>query len=372
MDKKQLNPPSLFLSSKPTGHTGLIPPSHFETRRRMPLPPSPVPVPPTPTFTEPWADLARELDQLRKENEELKKKQTRGEGIRARSLERQPSAVPHSESQALEIIAHQMREIRSLELAVADVQEKEEVVQRLTGELQELRRTQRECQLTEEKKRRAEESAVRQQQEELMMRSESYKMESETLRKRAQLLEVELREEREQRTQEVARLREDLQAANQEGETLKEQLSKSLLELDSQHSLVQQLRTYIGELVPDNRRLEEQKKEKLELQNTIQALERERETLQTSISLLNTRLSSLTNILSLQEGELCKKHSVFLVMSFSAWHILTWQGSPTLLCKNPLYLSDCEGISCAQLSSDHPTDFRSDSGLGSDWAITKL
>ncbi len=38
-------------------------------------------------------------------------------------------------------------------------------------------------------------------------------------------------------------------------------------------------------------------------------------------------------------------------MSLSAWHILTWQYLPTLLCKNAPNLSDCEGISCAHCTA---------------------
>ncbi len=56
-------------------------------------------------------------------------------------------------------------------------------------------------------------------------------------------------------------------------------------------------------------------------------------------------------------------------MSLSAWHILTSQYFTTLLCKNAPNLSDCEGISCAQPSPDHPTDFQSDSDLGFGWDI---
>ncbi|KAM4641763.1 coiled-coil alpha-helical rod protein 1-like [Discoglossus pictus] len=313
MDNKKLNPPSLFSSSKGTGLNALIPPSHFESRRRLSAPPlSSLPPPPVSVFppappSEPWGDLARELAQLRLENEELKKRQERGDGMRARSLERQAPEAPHSESQALEIIAHQMREIRRLELAVADAQEKEEKLQRLAQELQEMKRIQREKEQEGERKRLAEEKAANKCQEELMIMSERHKMEADTLRGRVQELEAELKNTQTQRTQEVTRLREELCEANQMKGSLAEQLSQSCLALDSQNSLVQQLRTYIGELVPDNRRLEEQRREKMELQSTIQALEKERNTLQTSACLLNTRLSSLTNILSLQEEELCKK-----------------------------------------------------------------
>ncbi|PIN96218.1 hypothetical protein AB205_0131160 [Aquarana catesbeiana] len=137
--------------------------------------------------------------------------------------------------------------------------------------------------------------------------SEQHKMEIDTLRGRVGELEVELQEVQKQKVQEVTCLRQELQSTNEKSENLKTLLSQSHMELGSRNSLVQQLRTYIGELVPDNRQAEEQKTEIAELKSTIQTLEKEREALQTSMSLLQTRLSSLTHILTLQENDLCKK-----------------------------------------------------------------
>lgn len=84
------------------------------------------------------------------------------------SLDAQPS-----ETRALEIIAHQMREIRKLELAVADAKEKEKALQRLSQELQVIKeeRTQAEQaeerrQKEEERRRQSEEAAKRRWQEE--------------------------------------------------------------------------------------------------------------------------------------------------------------------------------------------------------------
>ncbi|KAM8952749.1 coiled-coil alpha-helical rod protein 1 [Pelodytes ibericus] len=313
MEKKALDPPSVFLAPVGRGHSGLIPPSHFERRQRISVPPPPVAVPPPappqplPVY-EPWTVLAEELSQLRKENEDLKKRFVRtAEGQRARSLDRHQPSTPPAESQALEIISHQMQEIRRLELAVADLHQKEEELAKLAQEVQELRHAKTESKRAQERKRLAEEVTARNHQQELVVMAERHKMESETLKSRIQILELELKEGRVKQEQEVTRLSGDLQAANQARESLTEQLSQAQRALESQNSLVQQLRTYIGELVPDNRQLEEQKRERAELQSTVQTLEKERHTLQTSISLLHTRLSSLTNILSLQETELCKK-----------------------------------------------------------------
>ncbi|XP_075042747.1 coiled-coil alpha-helical rod protein 1 isoform X2 [Mixophyes fleayi] len=207
-----------------------------------------------------------------------------------------------------------MREMQKLELAVADAQDKEEELRRLAQEVQALKLVVTEAGQAEERRkeeedrrRQVEESVEQQRLEELRLLSESHKMELDTLRSRIHVLEMELQEVQERKTQEVSGLREELQAANHNKESVEAQLSQSHQELDIQNTLVQKLRTYIGELVPDNRQADEQKKERAELKNTIQTLEKERGALQTSMSLLQTRLSSLTHILSLQESDLCKK-----------------------------------------------------------------
>lgn len=314
MEKKGLNSASLFLPPTGMGHTGLIPPSHFETRRpgTAPLPSAPNPA--TPADSQPWEELKKELEKLKQENEALKILQDRRDGPRARTSDYQSLDAQPSETRALEIIAHQMREIRKLELAVADAKEKEKALQRLSQELQVIKeeRTQAEQaeerrQKEEERRRQSEEAAKRRWQEEFQLLSEQHKMEIDTLRGRVGELEVELQEVQKQKVQEVTCLRQELQSTNEKSENLKTLLSQSHMELGSRNSLVQQLRTYIGELVPDNRQAEEQKTEIAELKSTIQTLEKEREALQTSMSLLQTRLSSLTHILTLQENDLCKK-----------------------------------------------------------------
>ncbi|XP_040298519.1 coiled-coil alpha-helical rod protein 1 [Bufo bufo] len=308
MEKRTLNPPPVFLTSRGQGVTGLIPPSHFEARRQRPAPPLPSPVPPS---TE--AELLTELTKLKEENEVLKKRQEKGEGARARSLDRYLPEVPPSESKALEIIAHQMREIQKLEKVVAVAQEKEEERLRLAQEMEALKRACREAEQEEERrrqeeerKRQAKEAAEIEKLQKLQLLTESHKMESDELKIRVHALESQLREEREEKILEVKHLREELQVTTEKRAALEADFSRSHSELESQKTLVLQLRTYIGELVPD-RQVEEQKREKTELKNTIQLLQKERDALQTSMSLLQTRLSSLTHILSLQESDLCKK-----------------------------------------------------------------
>ncbi|XP_073497860.1 coiled-coil alpha-helical rod protein 1 [Phyllobates terribilis] len=315
MEKRSLNPPSTFLTSRGPGVTGLIPPSHFETPRQHSAPPPSAPFPTLPS-TEPQvvAELTKELAKLKQENEILKRKQEKGDGARARSLDRHPSDAAPAESKALEIIAHQMKEIQKLEKEVAIAQEKEEEMLRMAQEMEALKLACREAKEAEERrnreeerKRQAEKEEEMQKLQELQSLAESHKMESDKLTVRVSTLESQLQEEREEKTLEVKRLREELYVVNEKRAAVEAELSQSHVKLESQNALVLQLRTYIGELVPDNRQVEEQKREKTELQKTIQLLEKERDALQTSMSLLQTRLSSLTHILSLQESDLCRK-----------------------------------------------------------------
>ncbi|CAJ0948839.1 unnamed protein product [Ranitomeya imitator] len=318
MEKRSLNPPSAFLTSRGPGVTGLIPPSHFETPRQHSAPPT---VPPPPS-TEPQvvAELTKELAKLKQENELLKRKQEKGDGARARSLDRRPSEAPPAESKALEIIAHQMKEIQKLEKEVAVAREKEEEMLRMAQEMEALKLACREAKEEEERRRQEEErkrQAAKKAEIQKMQEAsrdlckhtlaESHKMESDELAVRASTLESQLQEEREEKTLEMKRLRDELHVVNEKRAAAEAELSQSHVKLESQNALVLQLRTYIGELVPDNRQAEEQKRERTELQKTIQLLERERDALQTSMSLLQTRLSSLTHILSLQETDLCRK-----------------------------------------------------------------
>ncbi|XP_077318665.1 coiled-coil alpha-helical rod protein 1 isoform X2 [Lithobates pipiens] len=270
MEKKGLNLASLLLPPTGMGHTGLIPPSHFETRRpgTAPLPSAPNPAPPA--DPQPWEELKKELEKLKQENEALKILQDRRDGSRARTPDYQSLDAQPSETRALEIIAHQMREIRKLELAVADAKEKEKALRRLSQELQIIKEEHTQAEQAEERRRQSEEAAKRRWQEELQLLSEQHKMEIDTLRGRVGELEVELQEVQKQKVQEVTCLRQELQSTNEMSENLKTLLSQSHMELGSQNSLVQQLRTYIGELVPDNRQAEEQKTEIAELKSTIQ------------------------------------------------------------------------------------------------------
>uniref|UniRef100_UPI00398EA651 coiled-coil alpha-helical rod protein 1 isoform X2 n=1 Tax=Pristiophorus japonicus TaxID=55135 RepID=UPI00398EA651 len=138
---------------------------------------------------------------------------------------------------------------------------------------------------------------------ELLHSAESQDKDRAALRQTVAGLEQELRQSREKGRCEVAHLRERLEVVGQERDTLQQELSKTTCELESQSCLIQQLRTYIGQLVPDERQLEESQQEKEQLSNRVQHLEKERETLRATVELLNVRLASLTDILTIQEND---------------------------------------------------------------------
>ncbi|XP_030053275.1 coiled-coil alpha-helical rod protein 1 isoform X2 [Microcaecilia unicolor] len=183
------------------------------------------------------------------------------------------------------------------------LRERKQEAHRLREELHEV--TGKESKRVQEMNRLREElqEAQKHYQEKLLKATEAHSEEVVQLQHKVQILE----EERERVRQEVMQLQAELLSANQEREVLAEQLRGANTELDSQKSLVQQLRTYVGQLVPDDTRAEEWRQEKEQLVATVQQLEREREVLKTSMELLNVRLSSLTDILSIQEEELAKK-----------------------------------------------------------------
>ncbi|XP_069491287.1 coiled-coil alpha-helical rod protein 1 isoform X2 [Ambystoma mexicanum] len=137
--------------------------------------------------------------------------------------------------------------------------------------------------------------------------SEAHSHEAASLRQNVQALEKDLQTEREHGRKEATQLRDELLECNLEKEKLAEQLRKVSSNLNSQNDLVQQLRTYIGELVPDNSKTEEWRQERECFVDALQHLENERTGLRTTAELLNVRLSALSDILSIQEIELGKK-----------------------------------------------------------------
>ena len=82
-------------------------------------------------------------------------------------------------------------------------------------------------------------------------------------------------------------------------------------ELKSQTSTVDQLRAYIGENLP-NVQIENLQKEIEEAREHMANLLQENERLRSTVELLNVRLSSMNEILLIQESELLKFQSKFV------------------------------------------------------------
>ena len=81
-------------------------------------------------------------------------------------------------------------------------------------------------------------------------------------------------------------------------------------ELKAQNSVVDQLRAYIGENLP-NTQMEKLQKENEEAKQNITSLLQENEHLRSTVELLNVRLSSMNEILSIQETQLIKFQTKF-------------------------------------------------------------
>lgn len=87
-------------------------------------------------------------------------------------------------------------------------------------------------------------------------------------------------------------------------------LQKKEDELRAQSSIVDQLRTYIGENLP-NTQIEKLQRENEEGRQNMMGLLQENENLRSTAELLNVRLTSLNEILSIQETELLRFQTRF-------------------------------------------------------------
>ncbi|MBN3299902.1 CCHCR protein, partial [Amia calva] len=139
--------------------------------------------------------------------------------------------------------------------------------------------------------------AQRRHQAELQALSEAHAAELKTLRQSSAALEAGLGTARE----EVTQLRRHLQEASQTRDELLAQLREARESEESQAATVQSLRKYIGELTPESEEQQER------LTDTVQKLEREKESLKVTVELLTVRLRSLTDILTIQEAEMGDK-----------------------------------------------------------------
>ncbi|XP_063147364.1 coiled-coil alpha-helical rod protein 1 [Candoia aspera] len=375
---KQLDPPAVFRTPRPTGFQELIPPSHFQSQS---APPS--------TTTGSWGGTAYpswEAAELRRENLRLKEElqrwttkvdKTEDTRDKSRSLDRlaEPSNVTLAMSQQAEIISHQLHEIQRLESELSALQVssahleatiavRESTLSNLQGELTFLKSQN----LTEVAALKTELEEVRKSSQQ---EKEALRNEVEELRQQSQLQVDFLREELEstkersnhelalaqgklqqiieevgvEQKRQEARVQEcqqavlkeyqakldelsgvyeaeatslkhqirasqqDLEAQCKEASQLKEkkdilqnQLSVTEAELASQNALVLQLKTYVGEQKSSKPGFEQE-----QLINQVQQLEDEKEALKITAELLQVRVTSLGDILALQETELGKK-----------------------------------------------------------------
>ncbi|XP_003228385.2 coiled-coil alpha-helical rod protein 1 [Anolis carolinensis] len=160
------------------------------------------------------------------------------------------------------------------------------------GELQgALEKAEAERKRYEERAQEGLQTLHKEHQTELLRLSEVYGAEVASLKNQVCVLQQDL----ETHHKETVQLRE-------KKDDLQNQLSMAKAELASQNALMLQLKTYVGE--QESR----QPTSELEhLRNRVQQLEDEKEALKITAELLQVRLASLTDILTLQETELSKK-----------------------------------------------------------------
>ncbi|XP_053153637.1 coiled-coil alpha-helical rod protein 1 isoform X2 [Hemicordylus capensis] len=142
-----------------------------------------------------------------------------------------------------------------------------------------------------EKARECLQAVLKEQQAELSRLSEAHGAEVASLKHQVCALQQDL----EAQHQEVAQLRDKRDA-------LQNQLSVAEAELTSQNALLLQLKTYVGE--QDSR---QPNAEREQLITRVQQLEEDKDALKITAELLQIRLASLSDILTLQETELSKK-----------------------------------------------------------------
>ncbi|XP_068747912.1 coiled-coil alpha-helical rod protein 1-like [Montipora capricornis] len=105
-------------------------------------------------------------------------------------------------------------------------------------------------------------------------------------------------------------LKKEMHSHQKDVDSLTEKLQKKDEELKTQTSLVDQLRAYIGENLP-NTQIEKLQRETDEARQIMTSLLQENESLRSTVELLNIRLSSLNEIISIQETELLKFQTKF-------------------------------------------------------------
>ncbi|XP_032504051.1 coiled-coil alpha-helical rod protein 1 isoform X4 [Phocoena sinus] len=313
---------------RPSGSTGLIPPSHFQVR----------PLPTLPRMAPTWVSdiplvqppahqdvLERRPDNQRPQvtmwgQEVSGKGQERG--WRGRSVE---LAGSQALSQQAELISRQLRELRRLEEEVRVLRETSlQQKMRLEAqamELEALARAEKAGRAEaeglraalagaevvrknlEEGSQRELEDVRRLHQEQLSSLTQAHREALSSLTSKAGGLEKSLSSLETRRSGEA----EELAAAQREAELLRKQLSKTQEDLEAQVTLVENLRRYVGEQVPPEVHSQMWESERQELLETVQHLREDRASLRTTTELLRVRVQSLTHVLCMQEEELARR-----------------------------------------------------------------
>uniref|UniRef100_A0A671DSN1 Coiled-coil alpha-helical rod protein 1 n=2 Tax=Rhinolophus ferrumequinum TaxID=59479 RepID=A0A671DSN1_RHIFE len=309
---------------RPSGSTGLIPPSHFQAR----------PLPTKPRMAPTWVSdipLAhQDVSERRPDNQKpqviMWERDVSGDGQepgqRGRSVERQGSQAL---SQQAELISWQLQELRRLEEEARVLRETSLQQQmRLEAqalELEALARAERAGRAEaeglraalagadvvrknlEEGSQRELEEIQRLHQEQLSSLTQAHQETLSSLTSKAEGLEKSLSSLETRRAEEAKELAE----AQKEAELLRKQLNKTQEDLEVQVTLVENLRRYVGEQLPPEVHSQTWESERQELLETVQHLQEDRAGLRKTAGLLEVRVQSLTHILSLQEQELARK-----------------------------------------------------------------
>ncbi|XP_067608480.1 coiled-coil alpha-helical rod protein 1 isoform X6 [Pseudorca crassidens] len=250
---------------RPSGSTGLIPPSHFQVRPLPTLPrmaPRSVELAGSQALSQQAELISRQLRELRRLEEEVRV-------LRETSLQQKMRL----EAQAVELEALARAEkagraeAEGLRAALAGA----EVVRKNL----------------EEGSQRELEDVRRLHQEQLSSLTQAHREALSSLTSKAGGLEKSLSSLETRRSGEA----EELAAAQREAELLRKQLSKTQEDLEAQVTLVENLRRYVGEQVPPEVHSQMWESERQELLETVQHLREDRAGLHTTTELLQVQPS---------------------------------------------------------------------------------
>ncbi|XP_046958172.1 coiled-coil alpha-helical rod protein 1 isoform X1 [Lynx rufus] len=312
---------------RPSGSTGLIPPSHFQARplptlsRMAPTWVSDIPLVQPPAHQDVSEKRPDQRPQMIMWEQDVSGN-VQEPGRRGRSVELEGSQAL---SQQAELISRQLRELRRLEEEVRVLRETSlQQKMRLEAQAMEL-----EALARAEKAGRAEaeglraalagaevvrknleegsqrdlEEVKRLHQEQLSSLTQAHQEALSSLSSKAEGLEKSLNSLETRRAGEAK----ELAVAQKEAELLQKQLSKAQEDLEAQVTLVENLRRYVGEQVPPEVQSQTWESERQELLETVQHLQEDRDGLHNTMELLQVRVQSLMHILAMQEEELARK-----------------------------------------------------------------